>query len=409
MKTHLELLRRGSAALAALALVVGATVPTLVAPLASASQLVDRSMQLSDSGASGGSITTGVGSGTNVSYKLTFTTLAAMQSMVVDFCDNTPLIGDATCTAPAGMTNASAALTANGAWSLGTPDNVYQWRLTNTGSQAAGTFTFEVTGMVNPNTQNHSYYARITTYSDATYGSSGTAYSSPGSVGSKVDDGGIALSTATPITVTARVMETLSLCTSAAAMAAANSCGSATPPSVVLGHTANNILTSDQTDTASVFTQLSTNAANGYALYLRASNLACPNGASAGGGLSKDGGSNCHIPAINGGSATPSTFPAATAGFGARVSNGTAATSGTGSNTAVSRWNPAADNYLMDTVTSNDNVVSNYGSKIAFTDTGDAKQANSVNNTLTFAAQASPVTPAGIYTENFSLIGVGTF
>ncbi|MDQ5963520.1 MAG: hypothetical protein QG629_602, partial [Patescibacteria group bacterium] len=242
-----------------------------------------------------------------------------------------------------------------------------------------------------------------------------TAYSSPGSVGSKVDDGGIALSTATPITVTARVMETLSLCTSggdaanATNLAAANSCASATPPSIILGHTANNVLTADAIDTKNVFTQLSTNAANGYALYLRAGNLACPNGSSAGGGLSKDGGSNCHIPAINGGSASGGAMTAGTAAFGAQVLSGTAATSGTGSNTAVTRWAQTGSNYIMDTVTSNDNVVSTYGSKIAFTDTADSKQANSVNNTLKFAATASPVTPAGIYTENFSLIGVGTF
>lgn len=412
MKTQLQLLRRGSAGLAALALAVGASVPALLSGgTVSADQLVNRSMQLSDSGASGGTITSGVGSGTAVSYKLTFTTLAASQSIVVDFCDNTPLIGDATCTAPGGFTTSGATLTANGTWSLTTP-SATQWRLTNTSSQAAGTLEFEVNGVTNPSTQNHSYYARVTTYSDATYGT----YADAGSPGNFVDYGGIALSTVTPITVTARVMETLSLCTSAGVLTNAGDCASATTPSVILGHTTNNVLTADAIDTRDVYSQISTNAANGYALYLRGSNLTCTSASpstAVGGGLSKDGGTTCGIPAINNGSATPMTLQmgqtTGNAAFGARVSNGTAATGGVGSNTAVTRWNPAAGQYLMDTVTSDDNVVSTYGSKIAFTDTADPKQANGVNNTLTFAATAAAVTPAGIYSENFSLIGVGTF
>ncbi len=98
-----------------------------------------------------------------------------------------------------------------------------------------------------------------------------------------------------------------------------------------------------------------------------------------------------------------------TAEFGAFVSDGTAATGGAGANTAVARWDGTGSTYLMDTTTASDNVLSTYGSKIAETSGGDPKQANSVNNTISFAAVASPVTPAGIYSENFSLIGVGTF
>jgi hypothetical protein len=59
----------------------------------------------------------------------------------------------------------------------------------------------------------------------------------------------------------------------------------------------------------------------------------------------------------------------------------------------------------MDNTTASDNVTYTYGSKIAES-TG---QANGVMNTITFAATASPTTPAGIYTQNFSLVGVGTF
>ena len=397
MKTNFQLLRRSGAGVAALALMVGTAIPAFVASRASAAQLIDRSLQMSDSGASGGTITSGVGSGTGVSYKLTFTTTAAMQSMVVDFCDNTPLIGDSTCTNPTGFDSSSATLTANGTWSL--TAGQYLWQLTNTSSQAAGTFTFEVNGITNPSTQNHSFYMRITSYANATYGT----YVSPGSPGNYVDYGGVALSTATPITVTARVMETLSLCTSAAALTNAGDCVSASVPSIILGHTTNNVLTADAIDKTNVYSQISTNAANGYALYLRASNTSCTSASpstAVGGGLSKDGGTTCGIPAINNGSATPITLQdgqtTGNAAFGARVTNGVASTGGVGANTAITRWNPTAGQYLMDVSTSNDNVVSTYGSKIAETSGANPKQANGVNNTLTFAATAAAVTPAGI-------------
>ncbi len=402
---------RQAAWFGALALFVGSVAPAFVSPKStSAAQIQNRQIQMSDSGASGGSITSGVGSGTGVSYKITFTTAAAMQSVVVDFCDNTPLIGDSTCTSPAGFNSGSATLTANGSWSLTAATT--QWKFSNTSSQAAGTFTFEVNSITNPSSQNHSFYARVTTYANDTYGT----YSSYSSPGNYVDYGGIAISTTTPITVTARVMETLSLCTSAIALTNAGDCVSATTPSIILGHTSNNVLTADQVDTKDVYSQISTNAANGYALYLRASNTSCTSASpstAVGGGLSKDGGTTCGIPAINNGSATPITLQdgqtTGNAAFGARVTNGVASTGGVGANTAITRWNPTAGQYLMDVSTSNDNVVSTYGSKIAETSGANPKQANGVNNTLTFAATAAAVTPAGIYSENFSLIGVGTF
>src|SRR3954465_6654306 len=69
---------------------------------ASAALLASRSIKLSDSGVSGGTITSGVGSGTSVSYAFSFTTANAAQSLIVDFCANSPIISD-TCTAPTGM------------------------------------------------------------------------------------------------------------------------------------------------------------------------------------------------------------------------------------------------------------------------------------------------------------------
>ena len=405
MHINYKAFRRPAAALSALALVVGTAAPALWGSVASAAQVTTRSIQMSDSGRSGTSFT-GIGSGTSVKYTIQFTTASAMQSMVVDFCSGSPLIND-TCTAPTGFTAASATLTANGTWSLGTLGAAHV-PFTNTSSQAAGSYTFELNGITNPSTLG-TFYARVTTYADATYGSTTTAYSSATAAGDYKDYGGFAMSTVNTITVTARVMEQLSLCTSggdtsnANNMTAAGACGSATTPAITLGSAPNYVLgyTGATPSSANIYTQLSTNAANGYALYLRAANTGCANA----GGLSRDGGATCEIPPISSGSATAAAFTNNTAAFGAFVSSGTAATGGSGSNTAVSRWSGTGSTYVMDTATGGDNVVGTYGSKIA----DSSGQANSVNNTITFAAVASPTTPAGIYSENFSLIGVGTF
>ncbi|QQS19960.1 hypothetical protein IPL85_00655 [Candidatus Saccharibacteria bacterium] len=409
MNINYNALRRPAAALSALALVVGAAMPVLLTSVASAAQMTYRSIQLSDSGPSGNAnIPSGVGSGTSVAYKIKFTTAAAVQSFVVDFCSASPLIND-NCTAPTALDVSTASLTANGTWSLGTL-TAGHLEFTNTSSQSAGAFTFEVTGITNPSTLG-SFYGRITTYANATYGT----YASAASTGNYVDYGGVAMSTVNTITVTARVMEQLSLCTSGGVavtnannLTAAGSCGSATAPAITLGPSPDYVLgyTGATPSSANIYTQLSTNASQGYALYLRAANTSCAGG---NGGLSRDGGTNCEIPPINSGAATSIAFTNNTAEFGAFVSNGTAATGGTGANTAVARWSGAGSTYIMDTATANDNVISTYGSKIAETSGGNPKQADSVNNTITFAAVASPITPAGIYSQNFSLIGVGTF
>jgi len=65
--------RKVACVMAAILLAVGG-LPLLFNGNVAAVQLGSRSIQLSDSGNSGGTIVSGVGSGTNVSYKVTFTT-----------------------------------------------------------------------------------------------------------------------------------------------------------------------------------------------------------------------------------------------------------------------------------------------------------------------------------------------
>jgi hypothetical protein len=399
-------LKRPAALFAAAALLVGAAAPlALKSPSAEAAQvsLTSRSIQMSDSAPSA----------TAVKYKLTMQTTQAMQSFVVDFCGDSPLIG-LTCTAPTGFATGSATLTANGTWSI--VATASQWKFTNTASQAAGSFTLEVNGITNPSTTG-TFYARVLTYSNAGYGT----YVSASSPGNYNDYGGIALSTTTPISITAKVQETMTLCTSggtAATMPTPTAgftglnCAGFTAPAITLGGGTNyDVIDSSSIYRRSAWSQISTNATNGYAIYMRANNLC-------GGGLTKAPATDatCGIPAVNGGASSALAIIAGTAAFGVDVEDGVAESGGVGDNQAVAPWSTNSNNptnqFVMDDTTSNNSVKttnSPYGSKVIDTTAATVKQANSVTNEYKFGVTASPTTPSGIYQQQFSLIAVGLF
>lgn len=349
---------------------------------ASAALVTSRSIKLSDATPSQAS----------VSYQLTFTPVTTEQELIVDFCSDTPFIGStcafAATTVPnvAGVTSSAGTVSAIG---TGTP--VHTIKVTGLTMTASSPFTITFGGIVNPSTAT-SFYARILTY--ATGNASGYAPAnttgSATTTGTYVDSGGDALSTSAQVTVTARVMETLTFCTSAATI---TNCGTTTTPSVTLGHGSNNILDTSAVDTKPVYTQTSTNAQSGVTVRMKNdSSTTC-------GGLSSNSGTSCSIPAVASGATTPQTITAGTAAFGMCVTAGTANT------TATTPYNNAGcTQYGMDD-SSASSVRSTYGSPI-FSSTGAI---NSENDTLTFAATASNTTPAGIYTANMSMIATGTF
>lgn len=346
---------------------------------ASAAQLTSRSIELSDSGPSGGSITTGVGSGTSVSYLVSFTASGtSVQSLVIDFCSNDPIIGD-TCTAPTGMNASSASVSGSGMGTWTATAGTSQVKLA--GSAQTGTSqSFTLAGITNPSTTG-SFYARITTYSNNTWGT----YSSASSPGNYVDYGGIALSTANVISITARVQETLQFCVSKASPT--SNCGGVTTPAVTLGHgSPTPVLDSTAVDTDTAFTQTSTNASGGATIRMRSSNTSC-------GGLSADGGTTCGIAAVGG---TAAAISAGQAKFGMYVTPGSGMT-------ATAPYNGGTTTYGMDTGASG--VTSTYGSNIA----SSSGPLNNVNNTMTFAASAANTTPAGVYVANLVVIATGTF
>ena len=409
MTIKVRILRRIAYAMAALALFVGIAYPALQPVVAhAAAQLSSRSITMSDSGVSGGTITSGVGSGLSVTYKVGFTTSVAAQSLVIDFCQNDPIISD-TCnnTTPQvlGMNASTAALTGvtgnitSPGWAV--TASQYQVKLAkSTGSAAGiGSQVFNLTGITNP-THLGTFYARIYTFNDNTWGGTTTPYSNATTLGDYRDYGGIALSTNQIITITARVQETLAFCVSGsdpiANWTVNHDCSdpaAATAPSLILGHGAPTaILDTSATNIGTVYSQVSTNATTGVVVSMRNSN-AC-------GGLSANGGTTCDIPATGG--TTPSTITPGTAGFGMYCTAGYPDTSGIGTVFADTNYNDGTStHYGMDTA----NVSGTFGDRVAYS----TAPVYRMDNAYTFAATASLTTPAGIYTSNLDLVATGTF
>ncbi len=412
------------------ALLFFAGLPLLQPGRAAAAQLSTRSITISDSTASGGSITSGVGSGLNVTYRVAFTATAQTSSMVIDFCSEDPIIND-TCTTPTSFTAVGATLTnTTSTGQVGVAAN--NWTVTNAAGrvkladdgvsghdiQASSNQKFELNAITNTSTVG-TFYARMYTYTNTTWGT----YASATSIGNFVDYGGIAMSTTNVITITARVQEQLTFCVTKADPATwitNNDCSDPTVasnlPALTLGHgSPTPILTSNQVDTGSIWTQLSTNATNGAVIKMRNGNLTC-------GGLSADSGTTCAIPAINAGATGTSNLVAGTAGFGLYADTytptsgiGTTGAGGIGtigSLTPTLNYNDTTHTalappvyYGMDNTTAGNNITSTYGSTVAST----ASPVYRADNQYIFAATSALTTPAGIYTANLSMIATGTF
>jgi hypothetical protein len=375
--------RVGSLAMATFML-VGLASPAFLTSPVSADQVTDRQIQMSSTSPSA----------TNVSYAVTFTPKASGTTVVVEFCAASPVITEA-CTAPAGFSTASATAT-GGTIAAGFSGSTASVKVTPTAALVADTpKSFTITNVTNPNTVT-TFYARIITYTDATQSNGHTAL---GTYGTHVDDGGIALHTTNPFQVSAVIRETMNFCVSDGAAAdPAAGCTSLTTPSVVLGHGSPAALDASATDTDSVTTQLSTNASSGAIVYLKNNNIC--------GGLFRAGATagTCDIPPV--GSSTDA-IAFGTAKFGMKVSGlGNASGGSTPTGTLVAETNYGGSNYGMNWSGNSTGVSSTYGDAIY--NSANAPVSNK-NIDLTFAATASPNTPAGSYSATMNLIAVGKF
>lgn len=344
-----------------------------------AAQLSSRSIKMSSSAPSA----------TGVTYTVGFTTSGNFQSLIIDFCADSPIIGSATCTNPTGMSVASAGVTFTSG-TIGTVSTTgttaFQLKVAGTAAQTPTSVVFNVTNVTNPSSA-ITFYARIYTYSNATFGTP-TAYTSFANPGSTIDTGGVAISTANAVNITTTIAETLTFCTSGTSVA---TCPSATATGVTFG-SGSPLVLGGTLSTVNNYTVLSTNAVSGAVIAMKINN-AC-------GGLSRDGGTTCPIAAAG---ATAITIATNAGLFGAAIAT---STGGTGASVvpAAPYDQGGVPKYAMDT-TGGVGVTSTYGDTIA-TASGPVSLAQ---NTLTFAADTSPTTPAGVYTATIQLIATGTF
>jgi len=364
------------------ALVVATLAQGLLPALASAASITSRSIALSSAS-----------SGATGSYTVGFTPTSNAGAFVVEFCANSPVIGQS-CTAPTGM-NAAGVTTSTGSTTISTTTAATANKVAVVKAMTGGAATsVELANIVNPTTAGV-FYARIVTYvADAD-----TANYTSAAVGANsVDEGGVAMTITNDVNVSGTVQESMQLCASAAVMT--DNCTGATAPSLKLAN-ANGALDSTLL-TVPLYTQISTNASAGAVVSLKSDAAAC-------GGLHRVGDaydtSHCFIK-------PSSTTVAADSGlFGLMLSadDTSDATKGTFQKHAGSVYDTT--NYRMGFDSAHptapeSGVTSTYGDQVL--DTNGAP-ANSRNMTMTFGASATNMTPAGTYQTKLSLIATGTF
>jgi len=267
-------------------------------------------------------------------------------------------------------------------------------RLTHSGtgpSLSAGTrYGFTINNVTNP-TPVETFYARIITYTssteDVTTYDHDEADDGDGTITAR-DYGGIALSIAAQISITARVRESLTFCVSAANPNP--NCAATTAPNLLLNNGTEDIVDTQGVSTASAYIQASTNAQSGVVVRMK-NTATC-------GGLSRDGGSTCDLAAIGTGGNTLLSAVSPNGLFGMYVND----SGGTSLN--ADPIYETSGTYAMDE-NATDGVRSTYGDVI----TESAGTLDSVENILVFGARASSTTPAGLYTATITVTATGTF
>lgn len=384
--------RRVGSLFAVAALVLATVTPGLVPAFASAAQLSERSIELSNSSKEM----------TGVTYTVTFTPESDAKAVVVDFCNDTPLI-EASCTAPTGFTVAGA--TTAGGFTRTTGGSNDANTAIYTGTITAPTpVALTVNNVTNPDNAG-ALYVRIVTYDGADTAAAETAakaYTSTALGSGAVDQGSAAASITDSVGVSGAVLETMTFCVAGEAITAEGCVGADAldAPTLKLGKTTGTVtaLTSEEVSEGSIYSQISTNAVSGAVVSLRSTAVGC-------GGLLRAGATDpeeCNIaPALNTGIA------ANEAKFG--VKTNTAA--GVGTSNGVLQ--PVGGSFYNNSTFAL-NYVDGDGSGVTgpfgdpFLNTNGAPASN-MGMQITFGASIAPNTPAGLYSTDLSLIATGKF
>ena len=353
--------------------------------------------------------------GATATYTVGFTpqTNETHPDVIIDFCNisSDPIVGD-TCSGTAGtdVPNVSSVVSACATgWTCTSIDSNHGLYLTTTTlSFTSGTGVTiaipNIVNMTNVATSGSptagSFYGRLLDY--ATGGGSGKTSASPGSY---VDYGGIALSTATPINITAKVYETIDFCVFE------TTCGTA--PVLTLGSP--NLSSSTAYVNSNAEFTLGTNASQGVVVYMTGNTL-CRSTTQ----------SNCNTGSLTGytiesigeaGTETsPATSSAGTPQFGMCVDSNSLPTgvsvvapyidtSSTKCHSLTTGTYSGSSLFGLDDSTSAGGTNSAGGSEI-LSSTGPFA---SYTDDTAFLANISNLTPAGVYTTNLYLTATGTF
>jgi hypothetical protein len=201
MKSSRLLDRRLGFSLASLGLLFGSMAPALVPAFASAATLSSRSIAMTSSASDA----------SGVKYTIKFTPVSSFQNLVIDWCSDSPIIGEDPCTAPTDFDADSATLTATSVLGTtafdGTASTAAHTEITGTSGSGTSEVTFELNNIHNPSTVG-ALYARIYTYGST------QDYSDVDDLGTTLDTGGVAMSITSAIGVSAAVRETMTFCVS---------------------------------------------------------------------------------------------------------------------------------------------------------------------------------------------------
>ncbi len=405
--TRNSILKRPMFFALAAVLLLASIVPVLVRNMASAYTLPDhREIKMDSSKASN------TGTTYNVSWYSNSGSTYTIKGIVVDFCEETPIIGDTTCTKPTGFSIASNSVStvsgiSGGTWTSGaTVANSNRTliltdssgnSLTSGGQGGGGTqVNFTINNVTNPSTSNHTYYARIYAYSTTT---DATNYT-PSAIGTPTEAGGIALSTADQITVQSKVQERLTFCVYTSAIQA-NCTGTSTTNPVVLGDATTGVLDPGHsyTNTDAKY-DVATNASNGVTIRAKGTTLTS-------GSFTIDAvGATAAASSVGGEQFGLCTYRASGGGAGASTTLTPASPYNSGNCSSVTTGMDAAGSatFAYDVTTSNNNFLSTYGATIANKTAGDFS-----TGVLAFLGNISNTTEPGIYTSTLTFIATGNY
>lgn len=348
-----------------------------------AAQVTERSATLSSASVSA----------SNVTYDVNFKAAENAGAVVIEFCNNSPLIGQ-NCTPPTGM-NVAEVTTANGFAVADADENKVIISGTVTASSSVAVSLANIT---NPSASG-TIYARLVTYDTPANASN---YTSTELGAGAIDDGSIAIAITPTVGVSGTVLEALTFCVSGEEIT--DDCATLTSPVIELGEQVGNVvaLSPGVVSEGSIFTQISTNALSGAVVRLKSNAFQC-------GGLLRAGatGNNCDIePALDRG-IEPGKNQSR---FGVKTSDASLldiANISSGSLGPASGSFYGNDNYAMNFVSNEQSgVTSTFGDP--FLDTA-GQPANRKSMELFFAATVNNQTPAGTYSADLSMVAVGKF